>query len=978
MIDNKARRTEQTELYDRTQLSTTRNLISSERINWILNFFEWWDWSRLISDEITEYIANLEITPYAWGPNFTINSDPSHKEKLLKEKSLKDKLAFYISLFGRETARTVNIDDYRYIQDSIRNGLNNIEKYITNNFDLSQKFILRHAALNSFKPKLNPEERKKLDKTILKLKEFVEKEKLDKYTFHFWQTNDAQKIKKIEEVFRILSNSDLSSESKEKLDGIATDFNLSDKLIPLDELDQHYEDMSTALNNMYTYNRWWMRVLAKSSRIFRNADKRRLNIILSKIEWTDRKKFNEKTYIKKLFEEKRVDLNIELEKILNDEKIKDALQEANMTEEHFTRAYLEHYSQEFVIVAKQRLDSKRKQVFWVNKKDYDSDINLWQKNQRQKVISIWRDIQTRWYATDDEIFILTNYLKKSKHIYILWANEADNVNLRMALDTAIANVTPNSNDANRLILWNGILNQNEHINPIFYWDDNRFNSKQFTDRNHYAIANFARRTSAMTSIFSKNYWQATAKAVVWWAAIWTAAYAWYAWAWLISAIWLTSVLTWGWAVVWGFIWAKYGHRLLNSYHSWLSKERKGIAKGGVFPLKIAKVITYPLEKAWQWIDIWSSKIVDLVKNTRTRTNEIIENRTRDSEFVKTLTPDKVNNITSLVAFWLNWLFRWASELTTVVSNLWLDIWETNERRAILNWIYSTQNARNMAEMAEQVDIQSIIQEDIWLYEKDWFVDEIKIKKTEGLSKDINKWIKYYFDKVSDRLTTKSENLQLDIDSRTEELTQITDPDVKNVIAQIYSDNKRVLNKSITNIKKVKLLFQKDVSKMDKDDLNRHFDDINSIIKEIKNLFDLELKKNNGRIESLEDPANPTKWLIFKKQEEIDNRKNEIVEFTKALSSSTPPKWWGSNQSTIKPFLDSQETFIKQKMLLNLEKDKLIAINKDIKSISDVFELSSTPPTPGVNLIDEFQTACTTWLTTNVDAKWKEILTAFSK
>jgi hypothetical protein len=46
--------------------------------------------------------------------------------------------------------------------------------------------------------------------------------------------------------------------------------------------------------------------------------------------------------------------------------------------------------------------------------------------------------------------------------------------------------------------------------------------------------------------------------------------------------------------------------------------------------------------------------------------------------------------------------------------------------------------------------------------------------------------------------------------------------------------------------------------MDKDDLNRHFDDINSIIKEIKNLFDLELKKNNGRIESLEDPANPTK------------------------------------------------------------------------------------------------------------------------
>ncbi len=971
MIDNKARRSEQTELYDRTQLSTTRNLISSERISWILNFFEWWDWSRLISDEITEYIANLEITPFGWGPNFTINSDPSHKEKLLKEKSLKDKLAFYISLFGRETARTVNLDDYRYIQDSIRNQLNNIEHYITNNFDLSQKFILRHAALNTFKPKLNSEERKKLDKTILKLKEFVEKEKLGNYTFHFWQTNDAQKIKKIEEVFRILGNSDLSSESKEKLDGIATDFNLSEKLTPLDELDQHYEDMSTSLNNMYTNNRWWIRVLAKSSRILWHADIRRLNIILSKIEWTDIKKFNEKTYVKKLFEEKRVDLNIELEKILNDEKIKDALQEANMTEEYFTRAYLEHFSQEFVIVAKQRLDSKRKQVFWVNKKDYDSDINLWQKNQKQKVISIWEDIQTRWYATDDEIFILTNYLKKSKHIYILWANEAENINLRMALDTAIANVTPNSNNANRLILRNGILAQNEHINPIFYWDDNRFDSKQFTDRRHYAIANFARKTSAMTSIYSKNYWQATAKAVVWWTVIWTAAYAWYAWAWLVSAIWVTSVLTWAWVVAWAFVWAKYGHKLLTSYHTWLSKERKGIAKGGVFPLKIAKVITYPLEKAWQWIDIWSSKIVDLVKNTRTRTNEIIENRTKDSEFVKTLTPDKINNITSLVAFWLNWLFRWASELTTVVSNFWLDIWKTNERRYILNWIYSTQNAQNMREMAEQVDVQSIIQEDIWLYEKDWFVDEIKIAKEKTFSKDANKRIKYYFGKISEKLTAKSDNIQLDLNSRTEELTQITDPDIKNTITQIYSNNKRHLDKATKGLQKLSSLFKTDVSKNDIDDVKKHFEEINSVINEVYMLYKLEIDKNIDRINVLDWST----WLIAKKGAEVTSAEDRLNIFVTNIWTvwSNPARV--TSVASPEPLQNAINNLSKERNMLNLELEKLKAINNDLESVKNI--LNQFLPIWTLNKIDDFYAKCNTWTIDEIDDKWKEILTAFS-
>lgn len=778
MINANQARTEQQTLYDRAYLPTTRNTISSSRIEQILNFFEWWDWARLISDEITEYIANMEITPHWWWANFSINQRPANKWQLLKQKSLKDKLAYFISLYWDTSShRVVNLDDYSLIQDSLRNNLNNLEWFITKNFDLSQKFILRHSALNRFKVDLNKEEKQNLDSIVLKLKKFVSDNNLDNYTFHFWQINDAQKIKKVEETLRILKNSDLSEEIKNVLDSIEKDFNFSDKewnklsfsekLKPLDELDDCYQDMSATLNNMYTYNRWSMNVLSKSSKILWHVDIRRMKIVLSKIEWKD---VNLDTYVKNLYYGKEFDLNNKLEEIINKPNINEALKEANLTVEYFSRAYLEHFSQELVIVAKRKLDSKRKEVFWVNKRDYDQDINLWQANQRAKIIEIWHNIIANWWATQEQIFVLTNYLKKNKHVFVLWENEIENEEMRTALDTAIANITPHSQNDEIETLRDVVLDQNYHINNIFYWDTNLFDAKRMNDNPIYGTLNHVRRISTMTSQFSKKYWQAVAKTVVWWALIWGSVYAWY---WLLSTVWLSALLSW-WAIVWAwYLWAKYSTKVLKAYHTWLNKWSKNKYINAWYSLlKLWKILTVPLEKVWETVDTWPWKILKLIKDTKKKTNDIIEKNIWESKIVKEFTEGKVNSITWLIALWINWLFRGTSELTTIWADFWLDVWDTREKRQLLNWIYSSQNAQNLRELSEQVDIQSIIQEDVWLYDKDWYVEEISLKDD---SEDITEEAVKNYENISIKTlddTIEAEKLRIIAEK---EKDKITDP-----------------------------------------------------------------------------------------------------------------------------------------------------------------------------------------------------------
>lgn len=710
----------QDQAYDNTYNILTRNSTLSDQVDRICNFFEWWDWARLISDEITEFIANSQITTPGTA-NSCINRNSGDKKILLEKQSLKDKLAFYISLFFRGDNWAVPINN-RILVDNARNALNNIENHITENIDISQKFTIRHAAMNRFNVKLKREESLKLDDIINKLEVLIKEANLGNYTFHFWQIKDTQKIKKIEEALRMVNRANISDDYKKTLIELTKDFwPLSDKLKSLDELDASYENMSGALNNMYTLNSWSMQVLSKSARVFRSADIRRLTIVLSTLKWEDRKIFNIEGYTKWLFKDWKIpDLNIELEKILTDSKIKEALKKANMTQEYFSRAYLEHFSQELVIVAKQRLDSKKREVFGTNKKEFERDVNNWKENQRQRIINIWWDIQARGgLANPDEIYILTSYLRKNKHVFVEWVNWTQNENLRVALRVAIENITPNSSIEERNILNDAVLIQNRNVNDLFYWENNAFNRKDATDRSMHNVLNHIRRITEMTSVFSQKYWQTISKTILVWG-----------WAVLASSIWFWTILAGATLAVWAKYLGKWLDKWLTPYHAWLAKERKWIARLGVFPLKLAKIITLPLEKLGYSIDAGSDKIISIAKNTRTKVNDTIANKVWSKEFVKNLTDSKVNNLFSAAALLINWAFRGVTELTTLWSNVWLDLMDTSEKRRILEWIYSTQNAQNLRELAEQTEIQSILQEDVWLYEKDGYVDVLQASKPE--------------------------------------------------------------------------------------------------------------------------------------------------------------------------------------------------------------------------------------------------------
>jgi len=143
------------------------------------------------------------------------------------------------------------------------------------------------------------------------------------------------------------------------------------------------------------------------------------------------------------------------------------------------------------------------------------------------------------------------------------------------------------------------------------------------------------------------------------------------------------------------------------------------------PLKAAKLITVPLEKLGYWIDVWSNTVVKQVGKTRTKINELVAWNIKKQKWAQELTNDEVNNLFSLIALWLNGAVRLTAEWTSLLTRTWLDMMDTHEKRRILEWIYATENAQNLREFAEQVEIQSLIQEDVWLFNKDWYVENIE-------------------------------------------------------------------------------------------------------------------------------------------------------------------------------------------------------------------------------------------------------------
>lgn len=750
-----------------------KDSILSEKKKRLITIIESWDWSIYSRDRITEIIANLNIN---WT---TINSisteNNSFKEKLTNLGSLEEKIAYVISLcFTKlpveENQPLTYINPTTIIQLADK-YINKIEEELNKWVNYDQKFIIRHAAFNRFNPKLTEEEKKLIDNTIVGLQEIIKEDWLN-YSLHLWKETDAQKIMKIWEIFRLLYNAKVSDWNKTKLEELKKGFKtIEDLLVPLKELDKAYANLSAALNSMYTINRdtrvWWLmtsirsnlgfnpgqrslKVRAKSAMITSKDDIRRLRNALKIIN--NNPKFKIENYIKDLLDKGRVDINDELEKILIWENFEKALEETHLTEEIFIRCFLEHISQELVIQAKHNLETKKIEVFGNKKRDFDKDINSQKDIQRKKIIEIWQKVNITW----EDIFVLTSYLRTNKHVFRLTNNptndqriEADNDGIRKALEVAIFNICPNTCLADRTALRDSILTQNQHINELFHWDNNPFERKEALNWLWHSTLNYIRRVADHTSVLSKKYGQTASKVILWWVVAAT---------WL--SVWAATLVTLLWVGLGMKLWAKWLNVWWDKYHKWVNKERKWWRNFMFMPLKAAKIITCPLQKIWYWIDVWSTKVVDIIWKTRKRTNDLISWKIKDKKWVKELADEEVNNLFSLFALWLNWTVRLVMEWTSKLTRMSLDVIDTREKRLILEWIYSTRNSQNLRDFAEQIEIQSLIKEDVRLFEDDWYVETLETNSKESSSRPDDK-VTWEWGKEKVPQTTPDESIKVE-------------------------------------------------------------------------------------------------------------------------------------------------------------------------------------------------------------------------
>lgn len=698
----------------------SKDSILSQRFKRVVSILESWDGSLRIRDKVTEIIAGV-LTYNNWlTADNTIDAN-NLKWQLVKYGSLKEKLAFLVSLNFRSfwwggPWYNCNINNVREL---IWEYLEKIENKINAEQNFSIKFTLRHAALNRFEVKLSLDESNKLNSIINDLSSIISENKLN-YSFHLWKQTNAQKIRKVKEVLWLLNASNIPSDEKNKLTPIYTNFEtLSSRLGPLDDLDKAYNNLSTTLNNMYSINRNSNKPI-KNNSIISATDKRKLKTIVAIIDWKDPDNFNLQEYSKKLYNWNELDINVILESYLENPKIEEALKKVNVKENYFSRAFLEYFSREFAKIAKSNLESQKRKVFKNSRKDFEVDVNNILSVQRNKIIEIWRVITPGVPPSTDQISILTSYLIKNKHVFRTWSNVDDNNHIRTALRVAIDNIAVSATSQEKEILVNWILNQNKTINDIFYWDKNIFNEKNQTKNNLHKLLNGVGRIWDSFSWFFQKYWQATSKVIlggtaiaVWWTAL--------AW------IWMIPILTALWLAWWVKLWAKGLDKRLAKYHTWLNnkKSNKWWRKLPYYPLRLAKWLTKPLELLWYWIDKWSNKTFQLTKTVRNKVNDTIANKIWSKEWVKKLTDSEVKNTFSLVALWLNWICRAISEWTSFWSRFWIDMVDINEEKRILEWLYSTANAQNLRELAEQIEIQGIIQEDIWL-ENDEDIDTVSI------------------------------------------------------------------------------------------------------------------------------------------------------------------------------------------------------------------------------------------------------------
>lgn len=837
-------------------MNSTNSGLSSETIR-LISILEWADWTIWLRERLTAFFHNQNspTAPTTW-----------YSESTLQKKAwVKAKIAYLVSLWLWSST-----PDNSLIISTINSTICTLENEFLKKQDFSESAVIRLWALNRYNIKLKSTESAKLASISKKLSELVKWDKNLQADLNLDYENSAQRIYKLKTLINALIKKWKLKHDDADVTTFQTEF--EPKLDKLYELDSSYHTLNETRNSFYRIqrNHWNIKVL-------NSKDYKKLSTVIQKLSWKDIWTYFKEVFNKQVWEKNEIDSTVlerELESLKSGIWIQEALSEVDLKESAFDRNYLFFFSQELLKKAKLDFDHKKREVFKDKQRDFEWDVSVWRKMQRQRIIDFMRQVPP------DEAS-LENMFDKDRKLFVLeWRysrlrrmSETDNLIVEW-LRRVIENKYPTIWRWNQRALIETIICENCATNELYYGDTNRL---QWSGKNS-TMQNVLGRTNT-------------------------------AWRWIQTVEKYTTPIL-KWLIKFGkgtleFVWknaaglingtTKKIGEILTSWNSKLqNKPKTWWGKTLKFPFQTALLLSKPLEWWVKATNFTTTKATSLVWWAYTWLNETIKN-VSDWKI-----EDMFDILTKSYSTSLCLLWKW----TELTWDRWYDWLDVRWKRKVLEHFYQSRTSQDVRSIMDAIDIQTKIQDsspyifgdeedDLLIDEWVWVEDQKKAKIT--------------FTEIFALFWNKIKNLKTGLWSKKDWLDDTTDKYQKRTIVHItqiiWSLEDQILEKdadwnTVDVIKKQSdfdILIWWIISRFRvmKNDLNKKSGSLDAekrkLEKSIKdNSDDINTKKDsiNNKKKDLVDKESTYSWKDISYINEIKRIKNEISSNDKKIKKFT--------------------------------------------------------------------------------------------
>jgi hypothetical protein len=289
--------------------------------------------------------------------------------------SLKEKFAFTIGHDYAKNSGTRTLDVQLLDETYIKNAVNYVQEHLFAKLDISESFILRHAALNNFETKYTPQEGQKIVGVWQQLLKIAEDNDatIVAGAMHFQQESDVQKMFKIRESVQMLTKAWIPVD-KGILDSID---GLSEKIEPLLKLDKSYKHMTQMHSMLNTLGQ-----NVKHSMISPNQKTKLLAVV------ADLGK-KPSDFIIPLDSRRTVQEYLgELMNQTNRATLDEVLKKNVLTRKEFEQWFLSYFAFYNVEESRQQLQDAKSLAFGHRAPRYEQDVTFWRWSAKQRILEV--------------------------------------------------------------------------------------------------------------------------------------------------------------------------------------------------------------------------------------------------------------------------------------------------------------------------------------------------------------------------------------------------------------------------------------------------------------------------------------------------------------------------------------------------------------------------------------------------------------